>query len=198
MVCFLYSLIFCCGLLPQQTPEKPADRTVIAPTAPTSGPRFEFLDQLSYYEQRFERLAEAIPPEKYSWRPVEGVRTIGEVYIHVAAGNYNAARTLGSPYPAGFDPKTLLATANDKPKVIQALKDSFAQMRMAIFALKDSDLNREVKTPHGPDTLLGALFRISGQYGEHLGQSVVYSRLVGVVPPWTEERLRQESEKPKL
>ena len=197
LACLVVLLVFRVAALPQQTTEeKPADRAVLA-TAPASGPRFELLDEISYYEQRFERLADAVPAEKYNWRPVEGVRTIGEVYMHVAGANYNTARMLGTPLPSNVDPKAMMASANDKAKVMQALKDSFAQMRAAILTLKDSDLNREMKTARGPDTILGMFFRISGQYGEHLGQSIVYARLVGVVPPWTEERLRQEGEKGK-
>lgn len=177
--------------------EKPADKPPAAASVPTAGPRLEFLDEVSYYEQRYERLADAIPAEKYNWRPTEGVRTIGEAYMHVATANYGFAKMLGTPYPAGLDPKVLVAGANDKTKVIQALKDSFAHMRAAILAIKDSDLEKEVKTPRGQTTIRGAFFMISGHYGEHLGQSIAYARSVGIVPPWTEERLKQEGEKPK-
>jgi len=173
------------------------EKTAATPAAPTAGPRLEFLDEVSYYEQRFVRLAEAIPAEKYSWRPGEGVRTIGEVYMHVVTGNYGFARMLGTPIPAGVDTKALLASANDKAKVVQGLKDSFAHFRAAILAIKDSELDKEIKTPRGQSTIRGALFLISGHYGEHLGQSIAYARMVGIVPPWTEERQRQEVEKPK-
>jgi len=177
--------------------QKPGVKPVVAQTAPTSGPRMEFLDEVSYYEQRFERLADAIPAEKYNWRPAEGVRTIGEVYMHVVTANYGFAKMLGTPYPAGLDPKALVASANDKAKVVQALKDSFAHFRSAILAIKDSDLDKEIKTPRGQTTLRGSFFLISGHYGEHLGQSIAYARSVGIIPPWTEERMHQEAEKPK-
>jgi uncharacterized damage-inducible protein DinB len=157
----------------------------------------EFLDEVSYYEQRFERLADAIPAEKYSWRPAEGVRTVGEVYMHVVTANYGFAKMLGTPYPAGLDPNALVASSNDKAKVIQALKDSFAHFRSAILAIKDSELDKEIKTPRGQTTIRGSFFLISGHYGEHLGQSIAYARSIGIVPPWTEERMRQEAEKPK-
>lgn len=157
----------------------------------------EFLDEVSYYEQRFLRLAEAIPAEKYNWRPAEGVRSIGEVYMHVVSANYGFARMLGTPIPAGVDTKAMMAFSGDKPKVIQALKDSFAHFRSAILAIKDPDLDKEIKTPRGQSTIRGTFFLISGHYGEHLGQSIAYARQVGIVPPWTEERQRQEAEKPK-
>ena len=174
----------------QQKPAPPA-------TSPTSGPRMEFLDEVSFYEQRFIRLADAIPAEKYGWRPGEGVRSIGEVYMHVAAANYNFARMLGMPIPASVDTKALLASANDKTKVVQALKDSFAHFRGAILAIKDAELDKEIKTPRGESTIRGAFFLITGHFGEHLGQSISYARMVGIVPPWTEERQHQEAAKPK-
>ncbi len=180
-----------------RTQEKPAEKPPTPVTSPTSGARFEFLDEVSYYEQRFTRLADAIPAEKYSWRPSEGVRSIGEVYMHVVNANYGFAKMLGTPHPAGVDPKALMAASTDKAKVVQALKDSFAQIRTAILAIKDSELDKEIKSPRGPTTIRGSFFLISGHYGEHLGQSVAYARSIGIVPPWTEERQRQESEKSK-
>jgi uncharacterized damage-inducible protein DinB len=180
--------------------ERPAEKAPAVASIPTAGPRLEFLDEVSFYEQRYERLADAIPGEKYNWRPAEGVRTIGEVYMHVVSANYGFAKMLGMPYPAGLDPKALVAGANDKAKVIQALKDSFAHMREAILAIKDSELDKEIKTPRGQTTIRGSFFMLSGHYGEHLGQSIAYARSIGIVPPWTEERQKQqqqETEKPK-
>jgi uncharacterized damage-inducible protein DinB len=177
--------------------EKPAEKPSVA-SVPTAGPRLEFLDEVSFYEQRFMRLADAIPAEKYNWRPAEGVRTIGEIYMHVVTANYAYAKMLGTPLPVGYEPKSFIAASTDKAKVIQALKDSFAHMREAILAVKESELDKEIKTSRGQTTIRGFFFMISGHYGEHLGQSIAYARSVGIVPPWTEERLRQqEAEKPK-
>ena len=117
--------------------------------------------------------------------------------MHVVAANYNFARMLGTPIPAGVDTKAMMAFSTDKSKVMQALKDSFAHFRGAILAIKDSDLDKEIKTPRGQSTIRGAFFLISGHFGEHLGQSIAYARQVGIVPPWTEERMRQEAEKSK-
>jgi len=196
LVCLIPCLFFF-SLLPVKAQEKPADKPAAAPTTPTAGARLEFLDEVSYYEQRFLRLSDAIPAEKYGWRPGEGVRSIGEVYMHVVSANYGFARMLGTALPAGVDPKAMMAMAGDKTKVTQALKDSFAHFRSAILAIKDSDLDKEIKTPRGQTTIRGSFFLISGHFGEHLGQSIAYARQIGIVPPWTEERQRQEAEKPK-
>ena len=187
----LLAALFCVAAALTAAQDKPAAAGTVA------GARGEFLDEVSYYEQRFTRLAEAIPADKYSWRPAEGVRSIGEVYVHVVAANYAFAKMLGTPFPAGVDPKAVMATAGDKAKVAQELKDSFAHMRQAILAIKDSDLENPMKLPGGrQSTVRGAFIFITGHYGEHLGQSIAYARQVGIVPPWTEERQKQEAAKP--
>jgi uncharacterized damage-inducible protein DinB len=173
------------------------DNPPAAAASAVTGARGEFLAEVVYYEQRYTRLAEAVPAEKYSWRPGEGVRSIGEVYAHIAAANYGIARALGTPLPAGIDPKTINAAAGDKAKTIQTLKDSFAHFRVAILAIKDADLNNAQKMFGQDTTVRGAFFLVTGHFGEHLGQSIAYARQNGIVPPWTEERMKQEAAKPK-
>jgi len=158
------------------------------------------LEDVAYYEQRYTKLAEAMPAEKYTWRPSEGVRSVGEVYTHIISANYGVARTLGTPPPAGFDPKAVAPLSGDKAKVQQALKESFAHFRGAILALSDADADKPQKMFNRETTLRGALMMIDRHWGEHLGQSIAYARVNGVVPPWTEEFQKQQqkpADKPK-
>jgi uncharacterized damage-inducible protein DinB len=174
--------------------DKPADK---APAVPAAGARAEFLDQISYFEQRFTRLAQAMPADKYGWRPGEGIRSVGEVYAHIAAANYGIARALGTPLPADIDPKAIVANAADKAKTLQSLKDSFAHFKQAILSLSDADLDKPQKMFGHDTTKRGAFFLITGHLGEHLGQSIAYARMNGVVPPWSEEAPPKPAEKPK-
>jgi uncharacterized damage-inducible protein DinB len=178
-------------------PHRAAAQDKLATLGTVTGARGEFLAEIAFYEQRYTRLAEAVPAEKYSWRPAEGVRSIGEVYTHIAAANYGIARALGTPLPAGVDPKSINALAGDKAKVLQVLKDSFGHFSGAILAIKDADLNNAQKMFGQDTTVRGAFFMITGHFGEHLGQSIAYARQNGIVPPWTEERQKQEAAKPK-
>jgi uncharacterized damage-inducible protein DinB len=180
-------------LLPHRTAAQ--DKPAAAPAV--SGARGEFLAEVAYYEERYTRLAEAIRAEKYSWRPAEGVRSIGEVYAHIAAANYGLARALGTPLPAGIDLKAITAVAGDKAKTVQTLKESFVHFRNAVLAIKDADLNNPQKFFGQDTTVRGAFFMVTGHFGEHLGQSIAYARQNGIVPPWTEERQKQEAAKPK-
>jgi uncharacterized damage-inducible protein DinB len=176
-------------------PEKPS----AAPAVAAFGSKEEFLEEIAYYEQRYVRLAEAVPAEKYTWRPAEGVRSIGEVYTHIVAANYGVARALGTQPPAGFDFKAVNALSTDKAKTVQALKDSFAHFKQGIQALSDGDADKPQKMFGRQTTLRGSFMMITGHFGEHLGQSIAYARVNGVVPPWTEEQQQQQkqSEKPK-
>ena len=184
-------VVLCCPSL-VRAQDKPA---ATASSGPTSGPRAEFLEEIAYYEQRYTKLAEAMPPEKYGWRPGEGVRSVGEVYAHIVAANYGVARALGTPPPEGLDFKAIQALSGDKPKLIQALKDSFAHFRGAILALNDADADKPQKMFNRQTTLRGSFIMITGHFGEHLGQSIAYARMNGVVPPWT-EGFQQQAQKP--
>ena len=164
----------------------------MAPAVPTSGFRAEFLEEVAYYEERYTRLAEAMPAEKYSWHPSESVRSVGEVFTHIIAANYGVARALGTAPPAGLDFKAIPALSADKPKVLQALKDSFAHIRGAIVALSDADADKPQKMFNRQTTLRGSFIMVTGHFGEHLGQSIAYARMNGVVPPWTEEAQKQQ------
>jgi uncharacterized damage-inducible protein DinB len=173
--------------------DNPASKApAVAPAAPTSGFRAEFLEGIAYYEQRYTRLAEAMPAEKYTWRPGEGVRSIGEVFTHITAANYGVARALGTALPNGVDPKAIQALSSDKPKVLQGLQESFAHLRNATLALNDGDADKPQKMFGRQSTLRGSFTMITGHFGEHLGQSIAYARINGVVPPWTEEAQRQQ------
>jgi uncharacterized damage-inducible protein DinB len=199
-ICFLLCTAFLWGSAYfVRAQVKPADKAPAA-SAPTSGFRAEFLEDVAYYEQRYTKLAEAMPAEKYTWRPSEGVRSVGEVYTHIISANYGVARTLGTPPPAGFDPKAVAALSGDKAKVQQVLKESFAHFRGAILALSDADADKPQKMFNRETTLRAALMMIDRHWGEHLGQSIAYARVNGVVPPWTEEfqkRQQKPADKPK-
>ena len=194
---FLVFTAFFINFMPSsQAPDHPDHKApAMASATPASGFRAEFLEELSYYEQRYTRLAEAMPAKNYTWRPAEGVRSVGEVFTHIIGANYGVARALGTASPAGFDPKAITALSGDKPKVLQALKDSFAHFRKAILALNDADADKPQKMFNRQTTVRGSFIAITGHFGEHLGQSIAYARVTGVVPPWT-EGFQQQQQKP--
>lgn len=155
-------------------------------TPGVSGYRSEVLAEVMVQEDKFTRLAEAIPADKYAWRPTPDVRSFAEVFLHVSGANYNLYKLVGTPSPAGLDTRNLGKSTTDKEKVIATLKDSFAHAKSAIKAMPDADLEKSMDWFGGKITERGILLFIVRHAAEHLGQSIAYARLVGVVPPWTE------------
>jgi uncharacterized damage-inducible protein DinB len=168
-----------------------------AALAPATGFRAEFLGQQAYVEKEIIGLAEATPADKYGWRPAPGVRSISEAYIHIAGGNYFLLGFAGVKPPAGLD-KEMEKNVTEKSKVIDELKKSFAHVRAAIAATSDADLDKTVKFFGSDLTVRGVLLVVANHEHEHLGQSIAYARMNGVVPPWTAEqqkKIKEEMEK---
>ena len=168
----------------------------VAPTAPsvtpTSGFRAEFLRELSTIERNYVSVAEAVPAEKYTWRPGEGVRSISEVFMHVAGANFNLPRRGGAQPPADFKPQVFDTSTSDKAKVVETLKRSFAHLRQATLNVSDADSDKAIDWFNGKNTYRGAFLFMTRHLGEHLGQSIAYARMNGVVPPWTEEQQQRQ------
>jgi uncharacterized damage-inducible protein DinB len=168
-----------------------------ATAAPTSGVRAEFLNELKTQEDKFVSLAQAIPADKYTWRPAEGVRSISEVFLHVAAANFNLPKLIGVAPPPGFKVQGFDKSTTDKTKITQSLQDAFAHMRQAVVSMPDSDLEKQVDLFGGKYTYRGVLLFILRHNAEHLGQAIAYARMNGVVPPWTEEQQEKQPAKPR-
>ena len=168
---------------------------------PTAGFRAEFLEELAYCEQRYLTLAEAMPAEKYSWRPAEGMRSVGGLLAHVVIDNYKAVEALdqGPPTPpAGLHSTlTILALAEDKPKLLEELKGSFAHLRRRIVEMSDADGDKSQRMMNQQTTLRGALLIVDRHLGEHLGQAICYARIIGLALPWQQELKPQPPSKRK-
>lgn len=164
---------------------------------PTFKIRAEFLDDLKDVEDKAVSLAEAFPQEKYTWRPAEGVRSVSEVFLHLAGGNFGFPTFWGAQPPAGIERKGLEKSTTDKTRVIELLKQSYDYMRQAATNLSDADLAKAVKMFGQETTASGVLFFVATHQHEHLGQAIAYARMNGVVPPWTAARQAKQQAQPK-
>ena len=160
-------------------------------TPGVTGYRSEVMAEVMIQESEFVRLAEAIPADKYTWRPSADVRTVAEVFLHASAANYNLYRLVGTPMPAGIDTKTMEQSTTDKAKVIATLKASYAHAKTAIRAMPDSDLEKILDWNGGKITERGVLLYIVQHIAQHLGQQIAYARSIGVAPPWTTDPPRK-------
>jgi uncharacterized damage-inducible protein DinB len=155
------------------------------PGAMPAGVRGEMLMWIGDAEDKLGQLAEAMPEAKYSWRPGEGVRSAGEVFMHAAGANFGLPNFWGVKPPAGFDFWTYEKSLTRKADIQKALKDSFAHVRAALTAATDADLDKPTEFFGMKTTVRGGYLLIVSHVHEHLGQAIAYARMNSVVPPWT-------------
>jgi uncharacterized damage-inducible protein DinB len=139
-----------------------------------------------HVSRQLVELAEAIPAEKYTWRPGPGVRSTGEVFMHISEANFYLLSRTGPALPPDFaahDDKT----ATDKAKVIDWLKRSLEAVRQAHASVTQADLQKKVTIANRSATVDGMYLRILVHANEHMGQLVAYARMNGIVPPWSKD-----------
>ena len=155
--------------------------------APQSTVQSELLADLGTLREKYVGLAEAMPESAYGWRPAEGVRSVSEVYMHVASANFGlVSRVAGTTPPEeaaawyGQDAESI----TDKATVVQAVGASFDFVAEAIAATGDDRWPEGIEL-FGATSVRGAMTFTLAHCHEHLGQSIAYARMNGVVPPWS-------------
>ena len=145
---------------------------------------------LDTLQSKFLALSDAIPADKYAWRPAPGVRSIGEAFMHVASEyyvytpmSYGAARSpvieRGEAAFKAFESKST------KADVQKHLKEGFAYMKTQLEGLDPAAITGTQKLFGGDHTIVETSFIMSGDLHEHLGQLIAYARQNGVKPPWS-------------
>jgi len=153
----------------------------------------DLLSDVTEVEQKLVGLARAMPAESFAWRPAAGVRSVGEVFQHVAADNYLLPIFAGTPAPAATGIKgDAYATVQayetrtaDRATVIADLEQSFAHLRAAMSATAARSPADTVTLFGETRTLQQVWVLTTTHLHEHLGQSIAYARSNGVTPPWS-------------
>ncbi len=146
---------------------------------------------LAQVESKLMGLADAIPEDAYDWRPADGVRSVRETLLHVAADNYFIPMFMGAEAPASTgitdypSTKAFEEQALSKAQVKVELQASFDHLR-AIIADGDPMSLGEAVDLFGMDaTTQSAWILTATHLHEHLGQMIAYARTNDVVPPWS-------------
>ena len=130
-------------------------------------------------------LAEAIPAEKYAWRPAPGVRSVSEVLMHISIANFYLLSVTGPKMPPEIKSADQEKTITDKAQVVDWLKRSLDAVKAAHLHVTPADLQRKVKVNNTDATVDGMYLRIIVHANEHMGQLVAYARMNGIAPPWS-------------
>ncbi len=145
-----------------------------------------FLADLDGMRGKFLGLAEAFPPDKYTWRPMEGVRSVGEVLMLIASEGYGFAPTsLGGKAALSREETGTLSKISDKAQVISHLTKAFAHAKQALEAIDPATLVGRRRAMGQERTTPEIVLFVAGDMHEHLGQLIAYARMNRIVPPWS-------------
>ena len=141
-------------------------------------------------EKKILSLEDAVPQNKFDWRPAPGVRSIAEAYLHIAFGNYGITRAAtgkAPPADAGWDMNRAKwdTQTTDKAAIKKILEKSFAHVHAVVSELPDAELDKNVTFFGHPMTTRAVLILLAGHVNEHLGQEVAYARSNNITPPWS-------------
>ena len=128
--------------------------------------------------------AEKMPEESYSFKPVETVRTYGQILGHVADAQYLfCSIALGEKNPA----PDIEHTKTSKADLIAALNAAFTYCDKAYDGMTDASAVQTIKLFGSDAPRLSALTVNNMHNLEHYGNLSTYMRLKNIVPPSTEE-----------
>jgi uncharacterized damage-inducible protein DinB len=149
------------------------------------GFRAEWLRQFNASAEKFIALAEAMPADRYTWSPGDGVMPVAQVYMHVSSYNYGyPADNLGIAAPAGVN-REAMEDERQKEIVLEALRQSMAHVRALAEKLTDEQLTHPTELYGRQVPSWSVLLQLLAHMNEHLGQSIAYARMNGIVPPWS-------------
>ncbi|MGA2213545.1 MAG: DinB family protein [Bryobacteraceae bacterium] len=136
-------------------------------------------------KQDILRSADKMPEDKYAFRPIDTVRTYGQVLAHIADGQYEFCGEAAGKQ----DDKNIEQTAKTKAAIVAALKTAFAYCDEIYAGMTDTKAAETIPAFGGAKiTRLGMLdFNVSHTM-EHYGNLVTYLRIQGIVPPSSESQ----------
>jgi uncharacterized damage-inducible protein DinB len=148
---------------------------------------------VSDVQEKIVGLAKALPDGAYDWRPMPGVRSTGEVLLHVAADNYFMPAAIGIAPPAatgvnGKDYKSAVAFETRKltrDQIIGEVEKSFAFLQTSMGGASDASLDATIEAFGQKSTGRALWLSTTTHLHEHLGQLIAYARSNKVTPPWS-------------
>ncbi len=132
----------------------------------------------------WRRSAEKMPEENYSFKPVDTVRSYGQIVGHLADAQYLfCSLALGEKNP-GLD---IEHTKTSKADLIAALNTAFAYCDKAYDSMTDASAVQTIKLFGNDAPRMSALIVNNMHNMEHYGNLVTYMRIKGIVPPSSEQ-----------
>jgi uncharacterized damage-inducible protein DinB len=130
------------------------------------------------------RSADKMPEENYSFKPVDTVRSYGQIVGHLADAQYLfCSLALGEKAP-GLD---IEHTKTSKADLVAALNTAFSYCDKAYDSMTDASAAQTIKLFGNDAPRMSALIVNNMHNMEHYGNLVTYMRMKGIVPPSSEQ-----------
>lgn len=137
-------------------------------------------NQLPRFSKNMVAAAEAMPADKYGFKPTPEMNSFGHLVIHIVQSN----NLLCSKISGAAAPDTKLADTDGKDKLVAGLKASFDFCTTALASVDDSKLSESlILFGNRPATRAAALIGLSDGWNDHYGAQAIYLRLNGILPP---------------
>jgi len=132
------------------------------------------------YQKNMVAAAEAMPAEKYSFKPSPEMNTFGHLVMHIAQSNNGLCSKI-----SGIDaPDVKISDSDSKEKLVAALKASFEYCATALEKVDDSKLGDQMMLfGNRPFSRAAVLIILSDDWYDHYGAQAIYLRLNGILPP---------------
>lgn len=145
-----------------------------------------YVADLEAMRVKFVGLAEAFPQDKYTFRPMEGVRSVSEVLMLLATEGYGyAPSAVGAPAAMPREEMAKLRALTDKAQIIDHLNKGFAYAKAEIEKVDPATLTGKRKAGNAERNVVESMLAVTGDMHEHLGQMIAYARMNKIVPPWS-------------
>src|SRR6266699_4283941 len=131
------------------------------------------------YEKNMVAAAEAMPAEKYVFKPSPEMNSFGHLMMHIVQSNY----TFCAKISGQAAPDVKMSESDPKDKLVAALKDSFAFCTTALAKVDDSKLGEQFVMFNRPISRGGALVALGGSWTDHYATQAIYLRLNAILPP---------------
>ncbi len=126
--------------------------------------------------------AQAMPEDKYVFKPTEEVFSYAEQLLHLAGANYWFFSTLKGVKPP-MSEDALKAEGKSGAEVKKLLEDSFTYGDEVVNGMDDASAAAEVTMGKNKLAAWKLLLFCADHITHHRGQTVVYLRLNGIKPP---------------
>jgi DinB family protein len=145
-----------------------------------------FIGDIEVMRGKFIGLAQAFPADKYTWRPMEGVRSVSEVLMLIASEGYGfVPSAVGGKAGLAREEMGGLSKITDKQQVIDHLTKAFAHAKAELEAADPATLVAKRRVMGQDRSLPEIVLAVGGDMHEHLGQLIAYARTNHIVPPWS-------------